>query len=186
MIHVFNWHNPQNVPTDAPDRDSPYDRDSTFSSDFGVMQSLATDPASNLAFFSPDSYVKNFEPISRGPNSCEISRFALDSVGQTLMGYGMSKRLALSTRHEINSAIARLRETGILQRMNDKFRPDFRRCEGTTNKGFFGVSIRFLLPAYKILASGYGMGIAAGITELSLSAFYSRLRSERKKKKTES
>lgn len=118
------------------------------------------------AFAGPDDYVfdyKTFPFMLDRYYSCELSYFKVP-MGKQLMAYGISKNAPY--KNEVNSAIMRLWETGLVAKLMQDYYPHPPDCSELTASAYKPVSIFFVLSAYFILGFGYKSSILIFIVEV--------------------
>ena len=130
-----------------------------------TLDKIAYKNDKSTIFIGPDTFIfgGNFRLSKERNTSCSLKHFSLP-IGKSQMHYGIRKNLP--EKKLIDKATIRLMETGIMKKLNSKFKPQPPDCDDSNaNGGFTPVSCNSVLNAYVLLIGGYVVAIAIFICE---------------------
>lgn len=137
-----------------------------------TINKIAYENDKSTIFIGPDTFI--FSGMFRFSNerntSCSLKQFPVP-IGKSQMHYGMRRNL--QEKELIDKATIRLMETGILRKINSRFKPQPPDCEDSNaDGGFTPVSCNYVFNAYVLLIGGYVVAVAIFICETFIFPTY--------------
>lgn len=145
----------------------------SYTCDTKTVDNIISKQDSALTFVGPDNYIFHEDKY---PNNsvksivCQLTFFKLP-FARNQMYFGIRKGL-FRQKKQINEGLIRLRETGLLQKLNQKYRPRKPDCFGETDQDVFkSVGIFEVIDAYFVLGVGYVVAIFIIWVEIVMENF---------------
>ena len=136
-----------------------------------TISNLIANGQSAMAMGGPDDYIFDkdvFDFMNSRPLSCALTYYEIP-MGVQLMTYGLRKNLPY--KKDIDIAIMRLKETGLLTKMLHDFYPHPPDCSDIASNPYKSVSFVFVYSAYYLLFSGYAVAVSIFFLEKMYVSF---------------
>ena len=126
---------------------------------------------SRSVIIAPDNslFSKTSDLGSNRHLACQVTFMQLASTS-TKMAYGLRKSLPKSVLKTVNSGMLKVWESGILNRVDLKYKPRAPKCHDFANTAYQQASFRYVYLAFLLLGLGYGLALFICMSEMAVKS----------------